>query len=223
MKVSDVMTTKVFTATRDMPLRLAATRMLEYGISGMPVVEGERVVGVVSETDILFKERSAPDRQGLVDWLVHYGEDPPAAKLAARTVGEAMTTPAVTIGSGKLVAEAAELMLDLRIDRLPVVNAGELVGIVTRADLVRAFTRKDEEIEREIREEVILKILWVNPTRVKVQVDDGFVTIEGRVDNEGVAEQIVHFVQRVPGVVSIEPRLTWSRPRAPRAVGKTLA
>jgi CBS domain-containing protein len=223
MKVSDVMTMKVFTATRDMPLRLAATRMLEYGISGMPVVEGERVVGVVSETDILFKERSAPDRQGLVDWLVHYGEDPPAAKLAARTVGEAMTTPAVTIGPGKLVAEAAELMLDLRIDRLPVVNAGELVGIVTRADLVRAFTRKDEEIEREIRDEVILKTLWVNPTRVKVQVEEGCVTLEGRVDNEGVAEQIVHFVQRVPGVVSIEPRLTWPRPRAPRAVGKALA
>jgi CBS domain-containing protein len=223
MKVSDVMTTKVFTATRDMPLRLAATRILEYGISGMPVVDGERVLGVLSETDILFKERTAPDRQGLVDWLVHYGEDPPAAKLAARTVGDAMTTPAVTIGSGKLVAEAAELMLDLRIDRLPVVDAGELVGIVTRADLVRAFTRKDEEIEREIRDEVILKTLWVNPTRVKVHVEDGCVTLEGRVDNEGVAEQIVHFVQRVPGVVSIEPRLTWPRPRAPRAVGKTLA
>jgi len=223
MKVSDVMTTKVFTATRDMPLRLAATRILEYGISGMPVVDGERVLGVLSETDILFKERTAPDRLGLVDWLVHYGEDPPAAKLAARTVGEAMTTPAVTIGSGKLVAEAAELMLDLRIDRLPVVDAGELVGIVTRADLVRAFTREDEEIEREIRDEVILKTLWVNPTRVKVQVEEGCVTLEGRVDNEGVAEQIVYFVQRVPGVVSIEPRLTWRRTRAPRAVGKTLA
>jgi CBS-domain-containing membrane protein len=62
MKVGDVMTNKVFTATRDMPLRLVAKRMLEYGISGMPVVDGDRVVGVISETDILFKERSAPDR-----------------------------------------------------------------------------------------------------------------------------------------------------------------
>lgn len=223
MKVRDVMTTKVFTATRDMPLRLTATRLLEYGISGMPVVDDDRVLGVISETDILFKERTAPDRQGLVDWLVHYGEDPPAAKLSARTVGDAMTTPAVTIAPGKLVAEAAELMLDLRIDRLPVIEAGELVGIVTRADLVRAFTRKDEEIEREIRDEVILKSLWVNPRLVKVHVEEGCVTLEGRVDNEGVAEQIVHFVQRVPGVVAIEPRLTWPRRRAPRAVGKTLA
>lgn len=223
MKVSDVMTTKVFTAPRDMPLRLAATHLLEYGISGMPVVEDDRVVGVISETDILFKERTAPERQGLVDWLVHYGEDPPAAKLSARTVGDAMTSPAVTIGSKKLVAEAAELMLDLSIDRLPVVDAEQLVGIVTRADLVRAFTRKDELIEREIREEVILKTLWVNPTRVNVKVDDGCVTLWGRVDNEGVAQQIIHFTQRVPGVVAIEPRLRWPRPPAPRAAGKTLA
>lgn len=216
MKVRDIMTQKVFTATRDMPLRLVATRMLEYGISGMPVVDGDRVVGVISETDILFKERSAPDRHGLVDWLVHYGEDPPAAKLSARTVGEAMTTPAVTIGRGKLVADAAELMLNLRIDRLPVVEAGELVGIVTRADLVRAFTRPDEEIEREIREDVILKTLWVAPSRVKVRVLDGRVTLEGRVDNEGVAEQIVTWVEKVPGVVEIDPKLTWPREKASR-------
>jgi CBS domain-containing protein len=211
MKVSDVMTKKVFTATRDMPLRLVATRMLEYGISGMPVVDGDRVVGVISETDILFKERSAPDRHGLVDWLVHYGEDPPAAKLAARTVGEAMTAPAVTISPAKAVADAAELMLNLRIDRLPVLEAGALAGIVTRADLVRAFTRTDDEIEHEIREGVILKTLWVEPSWVKVSVDDGRVTLEGRVDNEGVAEQIFGFVKKVPGVVEIDPKLTWPR------------
>ena len=97
------------------------------------------MLGVVSETDILFKERTAPDRNGVVDWLVHYAEDPPLAKLDARTAGEAMTTPAVTIASGRSIADAAALMLELRIDRLPVVDSGRLVGIVTRADLVRAF------------------------------------------------------------------------------------
>src|SRR5262249_58295439 len=96
MKVRAVMTESVFTATPDMPLKLVATRMLEYGISGMPVVEGERVVGVISETDILFKERIAPDRKGLVDWLVHYGEDPPLAKPEARTARAPTTSPAAT-------------------------------------------------------------------------------------------------------------------------------
>src|SRR5436190_14045976 len=140
MKVSDVMTETVFTVTRDTPLMLVAVRMLEFGISGMPVVEDGRVLGVVSETDILYKERTAPERETLADLLVHYPDDPPRAKLEARTAGEAMTTPAVTIAPGRSVSDAAALMLDLGIDLLPVMSGGLLTGIVTRADIVRAFT-----------------------------------------------------------------------------------
>jgi CBS domain-containing protein len=217
MKVSDVMTENVFAVTADTPLKEVATRMLEYGISGMPVVDGDRVLGVVSETDILFKERAAPHRQGLVDWIVHYGEDPPQAKLNARTAGEAMTTPAVTVASGRSVADAAELMLELRIDRLPVVDSGRLVGIVTRTDLVRAFTRGDEEIEREIREDGIVKRLWMSPDRVEISVDQGNVVLEGRVDTEELAESIVSFADRVPGVVGVESRLTWPGQNARRS------
>jgi CBS domain-containing protein len=143
MKVSDVMTENVFTVTRDTPLRLVAQRMLEYGVSGMPVVEDGRVLGVVSETDILYKERSLPERESLADWLEHYPADPPRAKLDARTAGEAMTTPAVVVAPGRSIADAAALMLDLDIDRLPVVSGGLLAGIVTRTDIVRAFAGED--------------------------------------------------------------------------------
>jgi CBS domain-containing protein len=226
MKVSDVMTEHVFTVTADLPLKEVATRMLEYGISGMPVADGDRVLGVVSETDILFKERSAPERQGLVDWIVHYGEDPPQAKLEARTAGEAMTSPAVTIASGRSVADAAELMLDLRVDRLPVVDSGRLVGIVTRTDLVRVFTRGDDELEREIREDGIIKRLWTSADRVKISVDQGNVVLIGRVDTQELAESIVSFAERVPGVVSVESRLTWpgqGRQRSAARVGDRVA
>jgi CBS domain-containing protein len=144
MKVSDVMTENVFTVTRDTPLRLVAKRMLEYGISGMPVVEDGRVLGVVSETDILFKERRFPRRETLADWLAHYPDDPPRAKVDARTAGEAMTAPAVTVAPGRSVADATALMLDLGIDRLPVVSGGLLAGIVTRADIVRAFVSEED-------------------------------------------------------------------------------
>ena len=100
MKVHDIMTTNVFTVPADMPLKQVATRMLEYGISGLPVVDEEQcVIGVLSETDILYKERTAPKRDGLVDWLVHYGEDPPAAKLNARTAGQAHATTATAASS----------------------------------------------------------------------------------------------------------------------------
>jgi CBS domain-containing protein len=208
MRVSDVMTENVFTVTADMPLKVVATRMLEYGVSGMPVVEGDRLLGVISETDILFKERTAPDRKGLVDWLVHYAEDPPLAKLDATTAGEAMTTPAVTIASGRQIADAAALMLDLRIDRLPVVDSGRLVGIVTRADLVRAFIRDDTEIEQEIRNGGMQR-LWLDPEHLDVEVEQGNVVLAGTVDTEDVASSIVALAEATPGVVSVESRLTW--------------
>jgi CBS domain-containing protein len=208
MKVRHVMTETVFTVTPDTPLKAVATRMLEYGISGMPVVDGERVLGVISETDILFKERVAPDRKGLVDWLVHYAEDPPLAKLEARTAGEAMTTPAVTITPERTVADAAALLLDLRIDRLPVIEGGELVGIVTRADLIRAFTRDDEEVERDIRQNGALHRLWIDPDQVQVTVEDGNVVLSGTVDTPDQAESLAAFAERTPGVVSVESRLS---------------
>src|SRR5436190_5912844 len=106
MKVTDVMTENLFTVTPDTPLTLVATRMLEYGVSGMPVVEDGRVLGVVSETDILFKERTHPERGTLRDWLAHYPDDPPQAKVEARTAGESMTAPAVTVAPGRSVADA---------------------------------------------------------------------------------------------------------------------
>jgi CBS domain-containing protein len=137
------MTENVFSVTPGTPLTVVANRLLEYGISGMPVVDGGRVVGVVSETDILYKERSAPDRNGLVDWIAHYPDDPPRAKLEARTAGDAMTTPAVTVAPERSVADAVALMLELGIDRLPVVSGGLLAGILTRADIVRAFAAAD--------------------------------------------------------------------------------
>jgi CBS domain-containing protein len=216
MKISEVMTTDVVTVTPDTPLKKAAELMLERGVSGLPVVEEEEVVGVLSETDILFKEHTRPDRHGLVDWVMHYGEDPPEAKLDARLVGDSMTVPAVTLPPGRSVPDAATMMLDLGLNRLPVVDGDQLVGIVTRSDLMRAFTRTDDEIAREIREDVILRTLWSEPSTVAVEVEAGEVVIEGRVDNEQLAELIYAYALRVPGVVSVESKLTWPRPRLSR-------
>jgi CBS domain-containing protein len=217
------MTENVFTVTAETPLKVVAKRMLEYGVSGMPVVDEDQVLGVVSETDILFKERAAPDRKGLVDWVVHYGEDPPQAKLEARTAGDAMTTPAVTVSSGRSVADAAALMLELRIDRLPVVDGGRLVGIVTRADLVRAFTRDDQEIEREIREDGILRRFWMGPTNVAITVEEGNVLLEGQVETQDLAELVVTFAEQTPGVVSVESKVSWPGKTKARRKARALA
>jgi CBS domain-containing protein len=209
MKVRDVMTEAVVTVTPDTPLKQAARRMLEHGVSGLPVVvDGDRVVGVLSETDILCKERSAPERQGLVEWVLHYGDDPPAAKLTARTAGEAMTSPAITISPRRNVADAAALMLDLRVDRLPVIDGEQLVGIVTRADLVRAFARDDGQIEDELTRNVLVTAS-LPPDAITIGVDDGKVTLGGRVEAETVAQLIESQARTIPGVVAVESHFTY--------------
>jgi CBS domain-containing protein len=210
MQVSDVMTRDVWTVSPDSTLKEVAQMLARLGVSGLPVVDGGRVVGVVSEADVLAKERgSSPRRSGLFGLLLDEDSDV-TAKLEARTAGEAMTSPAVTIAPDRLLAEAAARMLDEEVNRLPVVDEeGTLVGIVTRADLVRAFVRSDDEIAHEVEHEVILRTLWIAPERVKVEVTDGEVRITGRVETKAEAEIVPEFVRRVAGVVAVSSNLTW--------------
>jgi CBS domain-containing protein len=210
MKVQDVMSRDVVTVDVATPLREVAALLGEKRISGLPVVAEGRVVGVISEADILAKERGAPRERG--GWFGFLVGDRAAAelKLEARTAGEAMSAPALTIEPDRPVSEAAAAMIDESVNRLPVVDHEEkLVGIVTRADLVRAFVRTDDELAAEIREDVLLKALWIAPDSVQVKVADGAVTLSGHVDNRSTAEMLPGFVQRVPGVVSVLSEVTW--------------
>jgi osmotically-inducible protein OsmY len=101
---------------------------------------------------------------------------------------------------------------------LPVIgHDGRLVGIVTRADLVKAFVRTDAEIEREIRDDVVLGTLWIPPGRVEVTVEKGVVTLTGRVDTKTDAELLPRLAQRVAGVISVDSKLTWETDENRRA------
>jgi CBS domain-containing protein len=211
MKVKDVMTTAVLTVRADTPLKEAAALMAERGISGLPVVDlGGQVVGVLSERDILFKETGQTPRRPFVDRLLSLPPSELEAKIVAGTAGEAMTAPALTIGPRRPLTEAAGTMIEQGVKRLPVVDdAGNLVGIVTRADLVRAFVRSDEAIAKEIRDDVIRRSLWIEPDHVQVVVEAGEVRLTGEVDTKAEAELVPEFVQRVPGVVSVLSKLSW--------------
>lgn len=227
MKIEEVMTREAIAVTEDTPLKDAARVLADKGISGLPVTDADgRVVGVVSEADIIGKEAGAPHERSLLGRLLHGGASP---KLDARTAGEAMTSPAVTITADREVAEAARTMTERSVNRLPVVDDdGKLVGIVTRADLVRAFLRPDSEIERELRDDVLARKLWIDPKHVQITVEQGDVVLRGKVDTKADAELLEYFATRVPGVVSVrstlrweidEPRLPQSSPRVPEPPG----
>jgi CBS domain-containing protein len=209
MRVDQLMTKDVITVTPETPLRDVAALLAEKGISGVPVVENDQLVGVVSEADLLVKEAGPGVRPSRVlDWLLLPDYTEREAKFAARTAGEAMTSPAQTIPDYASVATAAARMSEERVNRLPVLKDGKLVGILTRADVIRAFTRRDDEIADEIREDVIGHGFWEPPDAVTVEVDQGEVVLSGTVQSHAVASGIPRAVLRVPGVVSVESRLT---------------
>ena len=211
--VEQLMTTRVVTASPDMPLKRVAALLVEHRISGVPVVQAGRVVGVVSEGDILAKERgpTAAPMRGMLDWILGNGDEDARAKLEARTAGEAMSTPAVTIQPWRSASAAAGLMLERSVKRLPVVEAGKLVGIVSRGDLVRAFARPDAQVEDDIRREVMLHLLWMSPDETDIEVRGGEVRLRGEVETELLAKLLPEEIERVPGVVGVRSELTARR------------
>jgi CBS domain-containing protein len=223
MYIEQVMTRDVVTVRPETPLKEVAGLLAGLGISGVPVCDtAGQVLGVVSENDILFKELGPDERRGPLTWLFE-GKQPSGAKVLARTAGEAMTAPAITIGPKRTVAQAARLMVERGVNRLPVVAADELVGIVSRADLVTAFVRSDDEIAREIRDDVLLHTLWISPERVEVNVEQGDVTLSGELDTRTQAELVEAFAGRVPGVISVTSELSWEFDDLARRVGNSRA
>ena len=205
------MTRDVVTVPPEATVQEVARRLVANRISGMPVCDQDgAVLGVVSEADILRKEEGySSELPRPVAWLVRR-LDGELRKVEARTAAEAMTSPALTVRPTQQAADVARIMVEHRINRVPVVAGGKLVGIVSRADLVRAFTRTDEELEREIRDDVLLRTMLLVPEDFEVTVRGGRVAITGRVQSEDDVAILVRCVERVPGVVHVDARLDWS-------------
>jgi CBS-domain-containing membrane protein len=214
MNVDDLMTKDVVAIGPEASLKAVANLLVEHDISGLPVIGDQaQVLGVISETDLAIKvEGPEPDRGHLLGRLTA-GNRERQQLLGARTASEAMSTPPITIDRGAPISAAARLMGEHSLKRLPVVEQGRLVGIVTRADLMRVFARSDSEIEAEIRADVIKRGLWLSPDRVRVTVRHGEVELEGRVETRLEAELVPKVVQRVPGVVAVRSRITWESER----------
>ncbi len=212
--VRDVMTQAVLSVKADTPLKDVARQLIEHRISGLPVVdEGGQVIGVISEGDLLVKEQQPGSiRHRPLARL--FGESAETrhllAKAEARTAGDAMTSPALTIEASRPVGAAAALMVQKQVNRLPVIEAGRLVGIVTRADVVRTFARSDDELAEAIRSDVLLRALWIDPGKFSVVVTDGIATISGSVERRSTAGIVERMVETVPGVVAVVARVDWS-------------
>ena len=188
MRVRDVMTTRVRTIDPYATPKEAAARLRVSDVSGMPVVDsGANLVGIVSATDLLRAEAGA-------------GPTP-------ATVGQLMTAPVVTIGPDAPLGDAARLMVEHDLSRLPVVAGGTLVGIVSRGDLIGIFVRGDEAIEARVRE--LASDPAAKGRTIEVSVTRGHVELRGHVAERRLADVLVDEVRRIPGVRSVRSTLAW--------------
>ncbi|MCH0565736.1 MULTISPECIES: CBS domain-containing protein [unclassified Streptomyces] len=206
--VGDLMTRDVVRVHRDAPFKTIIRLMAESEVTALPVVDDlDHPVGVVSEADLLRTVAAHPDPAGLpLSPRLLEGDQPGAEGV---TAGELMSAPPVCARPGWTVVEAARLMDAERVKRLPVVDETDtLVGIVSRADLLRIFLRRDEAMRDEIIVDVLTRTLHLAPTDVVVTVQDGRVTLKGNVDAPSLVPVIERLCRGVDGVVSVSADLS---------------
>jgi len=205
-RVKDVMTTQVVAVKRETTFKQMAATLRQHRVSALPVVDDAgRVVGVVSEADLLAKEALADP--GVMAEVLHHQD---VRKAQGLTAGDLMTHPAVTAAPEEPVEQAARMMHFMRVKRLPVVNSGgELVGIVSRSDVLAVFDRPDEDIQRDIVDTMLLHEFLIDPRTFQVTVESGVVTMEGCPETAALGHALVRKARHVPGVVAVRDRLTY--------------
>jgi len=202
--VRDVMVTGVVAAREGAVFKEIVEALVRNHVSAVPVLdETRRVIGVVSESDLLARVSGGRLARPRGHRLAGHAET--RSKLHAATARELMTAPAVTTTPGTRIADAARIAADGRVRRLPVVDgAGVLVGIVTRADLLRPFLRPDAEIRADVTDNVVVGAMILSPYGVDVEVDEGVVRLSGQLERKLMTSALVESVRGVAGVVDVD-------------------
>lgn len=216
MKVRDIMTTDVITVRPDAPYKDIVVTLVEHDISSVPVVNAEGcLLGLVSEADLMAKEAFGPEKRRSLTLVADYfaGRDPGWLKRASGLCArEVMTAEPAAAGPDDDIAKAAQTMLARNAKALPVVEAGRVVGMVARHDLLAVFDVSDAEIAAQVEE--LLNDPWRTPegTDLTFSVADGVVTLEGTVLHPSDRAVIAHAALRIPGVVDVVTHLSAREP-----------
>jgi len=201
-KVRDVMTTEVLTVDYDTPPAEVIETMTRYDVSALAVADAyDSVLGIITRTDVLNAiEVRQPDRRPRGRWRR------PVVRPAftARSAGQMMNAPAMTVAPEETLAQAGRLMRERGVNRLLVTGADRrLLGVVTAADLLKVYERADQEIQSAVRQ-----VLATLPTQdLAVGVDDGVATVSGTVADPRTATVLERVVRDVPGVTAVRSEI----------------
>ena len=225
MKASDVMTRNVLTVGPESSVAQAIRLMLDNNISGLPVLAADRkVVGILTEGDLLRRGETGTERHR-PRWLeILMGPGRAAGdyvRTHGRKVEDIMSTDLVNVAADTPLDEVVGLMERRRIKRVPVVDGDALIGIVSRADLLRSLlgvldaqpaeSRRDEEILELIQAE-LAKRSWVPRDGLSISVKDGVVDLNGVILEEKEREALRVVAENTPGVKAVEDHLVWIEP-----------
>ena len=223
MRAIDVMTSQVVTATPQMTVQDVAKLMINNRISGIPIVDADRqVVGIVTEGDLLRRAETGTERRH-PRWSEWFS---PNSRLAdeyvrthAKRVADIMTCEVVGVGEFATLGEIADMMETRRIKRVPVVHGGKLVGIVSRADLLRLLasggvTAPDDEADRSIRCRLFAELSdqkWSRLNELDIVVTDGVVHLWGVVGS-GEEHRALRVAPKTPPAFEVSRTIqSWGR------------
>ena len=226
MKARDVMTTQVATVSADTPIAEVAGAMLMHGVSGIPVVDaGGRLQGIVSEGDLMRRAETGTDARPRSWWLRLVGDEADEArdyvKTHGGTAGDVMTHPVETVGPDDDISTVAMLLEKRRIKRVPVVRDQQVVGIVSRADLLRGLATRGTQAaraptdDRQIRDALVSHLCdqpWAASAMINVTVSDGVVHLWGVYETDEQHEALKVAARNAAGATGFEDHLSRSVP-----------
>jgi CBS domain-containing protein len=225
MKASDVMTRLVVSVTPDTPIHTAIRLMLQNRISGLPVVDDAgNIVGIVTEGDFLRRAETGTQRRRTrwLELLVGPGRlAEEYAEAHGRKVGEIMTATPETVSEDTSLEEIVERMERKRIKRVPVVRGRQLVGIVSRANLLHAVASLSSVAsvssadDTAIRDRILSELhkeLWAPVALLNMVVRHGIVDLWGTITDERQRKAIQVVAENVPGVKEVRDHLVWVEP-----------
>jgi len=228
MQVANIMTFGAATIHPQAPIEAAAQVMLQNRVSGLPVVdESGKLVGMVTEGDLLRRHQGQTDRPRWLQLLLNSPKSKEGIDLDHfQTVADVMTTKVVAVRESTSVSEIADLMRRHGIKRVPVVDDGKVIGIVSRADLLVTMARLAEDMpaasaeDRKLRQRV-LDALPQEPRSawrtVNVVVREGVVEVRGATTDAGLRDGIVRAARGVHGVKDVEDRMVVVGPLSGRS------